>query len=166
VYAAFTLNNTAWGTRDANAFKSPEEIAAEAAAEKEGVGKGAGGNPPKERIAPRVSSGGAEQNGKSPAVQQTQRRDWQRGSVELAGRLPRGQQGLLRRSADRPMMPRDSAPPRPLSGGPPLRGEAAAGRPPTPPRQRPQELNKHVLEAHTRVSARMGYDQDGRGREA
>jgi hypothetical protein len=30
LYAAFTLNNTAWGTRDANAFKTPEQIAAEA----------------------------------------------------------------------------------------------------------------------------------------
>lgn len=29
LYAAFTLNNTAWGTRDANAFKTPEQIAAE-----------------------------------------------------------------------------------------------------------------------------------------
>ena len=29
LYAAFTLNNTAWGTRDANAFKSKEEIDAE-----------------------------------------------------------------------------------------------------------------------------------------
>jgi hypothetical protein len=41
LYAAFTLNNTAWGTRDANAFKSPEQIAAEAAAAAGGkAGKG------------------------------------------------------------------------------------------------------------------------------
>lgn len=32
LYAAFTLNNTAWGTRDANAFKTPEELAAEGSA--------------------------------------------------------------------------------------------------------------------------------------